>query len=71
MEAMALKSVPVRRATWKKLKAYKARGATYDEVINELMKGVPAEVVAERIIREHEERMRTREGRPWREALDG
>jgi len=68
---MALKSVPVRRATWKKLRTYKAGGATYDEVLNELMKAVPAEVVAERILREHEERMRTREGRPWREALDG
>ena len=68
---MALKSVPVRHTTWKKLKAYKARGATYDEVLNELMKAVPAEVVAEHVVREHEERMRTREGRPWRKALDG
>ncbi len=71
METMALKSVPIRHSTWKKLKSDKARGGTYDEVLNELMKAVPAEVVATRIIREHEERMRTREGKPWREALDG
>jgi len=67
---MAYKNVPVRPATWKKLKAYTARGATYDEVLNELMRALPAEVVADRVLREHDERMRTRAGRPWREALN-
>ncbi len=68
---MALKSVPVRHSTWKKLRAYKTDAVTYDEVLNELMKALPPEVVAKRVIREHDKRMRTRDGRPWREVLDG
>jgi len=36
-------------------------GAPFDEVLNELMRSVPLEVVAERVIREHYERMRERE----------
>ncbi len=44
-------------------------GASFDDVLNELMRSVPVEAVAERVIKEHYERMREREGRPWREVL--
>lgn len=66
---MTYKNVPVRESTYARLRDYKMGGATFDEVLNELMNSVPVEVVADRVIREHHERMRTREGRPWREVL--
>lgn len=66
---MGYKTIPVTQETWEKLKDYKMGGATYDEVLAELMKAVPIEVVADRVVREHYERMRTREGRPWRRAF--
>ena len=66
---MAYKTIPVTRETWERLKDYKMAGATYDEVLRELMKSVPIEVVAERVVREHYARMREWEGRPWREVL--
>jgi len=66
---MAYKTIPVTRETWERLKDYKMAGATYDEVLRELMKSVPIEVVAERVVREHYGRMREWEGRPWREVL--
>ncbi len=66
---MAYKNVPVRERTYRRLKDYKMGGATFDEVLNEFMRSVPVEVVAERVIREHYARMREREGRPWREVL--
>ncbi len=63
------KTVPVKRDTYRKLKDYKMAGASFDEVLNELMRSVPVEAVAERVIQEHYQRMRKREGRPWREVL--
>jgi len=66
---MPYKNVPVKEETYLRLKDYKMGGATFDEVLDELMRSVPVEVVAERVIREHYERMREREGRPWREVL--
>jgi len=66
---MAYKNVPVKEQTYRRLKDYKMGGATFDDVLNEFMRSVPVEVVAERVIREHYERMREREGRPWREVL--
>jgi hypothetical protein len=66
---MAYRNVPVRDDTYARLKDYKMGGATFDEVLNELMNSVPVEVVADRVIREHYARMRTREGRSWREVL--
>ncbi len=66
---MRFRNVPVREATYRRLKDYKMGGATFDEVLNELMASTPVEVVAERVVREHYERMRTREGRSWRQAL--
>ncbi len=67
---MVYKSIPVTEETYRRLKDYKMSGATFDEVINELMHSVPVEVLAERVIREHYERMREREGRPWRQVLE-
>jgi len=63
------KSVPVKRDTYRKLKDYKMAGASFDDVLNELMRSVPVEAVAARVIREHYERMGEPEGRPWREVL--
>jgi predicted CopG family antitoxin len=67
---MVYKSIPVTEETYRRLKDYKMRGATFDEVINELMRSVPVEVLAERVVKEHHERMRGREGRPWRQVLE-
>ncbi len=66
---MGYKTIPVTKETWDRLKDYKMGGATYDEVLAELMRSVPLETVAARVIKEHYERMRTRKGRPWRRAL--
>jgi len=63
------KTVPVKQDTYEKLKDYKMAGASFDDVLNELMRSVPFEVVAERVVREHYERMREREGRTWRKVL--
>ncbi len=67
---MGYKSIPVTEKTYQRLRDYKMRGATFDEVINELMLSVPVEAFAERVIKEHYERMREREGRPWRQVLE-
>jgi len=68
---MMTKTVPLRQATWRRLSHYRGGRATFDEVISELMNAVPAEVVSARVLRQHDQRMRTRSGRPWREALGG
>ena len=34
-------TVPVRRGTWDRLKAYRMGGASYDDVLNELMDHYP------------------------------
>lgn len=43
-------TVPVRRATWERLKAYRMGGASYDEVLNDLMDEVPLEPYAARYL---------------------
>ncbi len=40
--------------------------ATYDQVLNELMNALPLEDVAEKVVREHRRRMRSRRGRGWK-----
>jgi predicted CopG family antitoxin len=67
---MVYKSIPVTEETYRRLRYYKMRGAAFDEVINELMRSVPVEVLAERVIKEHCERMREREGSPWRQVVE-
>lgn len=66
---MRYRNIPVSESTWGRLRDYKMAGATFDEVVTELMKSVPLEVVAERVIREHYERSRTFQGRPWRAVV--
>ncbi len=66
---MRYKNIPVTEETYRRLRDYKMGGATFDEVLNELMRGLPVEVVAERVVREHYERMEEREGTPWRQVL--
>ena len=60
------KNVPVREDTWERLRGYKMGSATYDQVLNELMNSLLLEDVAEKVIREHRRRMRSRRGRGWR-----
>ena len=62
----AYKNVPVREDTWERLRGYKMGSATYDQVLNELMNALPLEDVAEKVVREHRRRMRSRRGRGWK-----
>lgn len=39
-------TVPVRRNTWERLKGYRMGGASYDDVLNDLMDQVPLETYA-------------------------
>ena len=66
---MRYRNIPVSESTWERLKDYKMAGVTFDEVVSELMKSVPLDAVAERAVKEHHERARTFEGRPWRSVV--
>jgi hypothetical protein len=61
---MATTTVPVKPETLRRLRAYKMGGATYDEVLNDLMDDAPP--VA--FIREHLRRLREEPDVPWREV---
>lgn len=39
-------TVPVRRNTWERLKAYRLGGASYDDVLNDLMDATPLDSYA-------------------------
>lgn len=39
-------TVPVRRNTWDRLKAYRLGGASYDDVLNDLMDAMPLDAYA-------------------------
>ena len=43
-------TVPVRRNTWERLKAYRMGGASYDDVLNDLMDSVPLDAYAQRYL---------------------
>jgi hypothetical protein len=43
-------TVPVRRNTWERLKAYRLGGASYDDVLNDLLDEVPLETYAARYL---------------------
>jgi len=62
------KNVPVRPATWQRLRAYKMGGATFDDVLNDLMDSVPLERVAKKVLREAKRRLKTFQGMDWREV---
>ena len=61
---MATTTVPVKPETLRRLRAYKMGGATYDEVLNDLMDDAPP--VA--FIREHLRGLREEPDVPWREV---
>jgi hypothetical protein len=52
-------NVPVRENTFRRLRAYKMGGATYDEVLNNLMDALPLERVTAATLREHKRRLRS------------
>lgn len=43
-------TVPVRRNTWDRLKAYRMGGASYDDVLNDLMDQVPLDAYAQKYL---------------------
>lgn len=55
-------TIPVRRSTWERFKSYRMGGASYDEVLNDLMDQVPLEAYASRYLAK-QRGDRTREGR--------
>ena len=61
---MATTTVPVRSETLRRLRSYKVGGATYDEVLNDLMDVKPPGA----FIREHLRRLREEPDIPWREV---
>lgn len=62
MTLMVFTSVPVKPKTLARLRAYKTGGASYDDVLNELLDANPPEA----FIKEHLRQLRE-EGRvPWR-----
>lgn len=63
-------NVPVLESTWLRLRDYKVRSQTYDEVLNGLMDSVPLEMLAADVLREHERRLATFRGRDWRKVRD-
>lgn len=61
---MATTTVPVKPETLKRLRLYKIRGTTYDEVLNGFMDEMPPEP----FVREHLRRLREEPDVPWREV---
>lgn len=43
-------TIPVRRSTWDRFKGYRMGGASYDEVLNDIMDMIPLEVYAQRYV---------------------
>lgn len=64
MTMMTFTTVPVKPETLRRLRGYKTGGASYDDVLNDLMDEVPPES----FIREHVRRLREEPGKPWREV---
>lgn len=58
-----LTTIPVRRQTLERLRAYKVGGASYDDLINDLLGTHPLE----EFFLEHVRRLRGEKRRPWRE----
>lgn len=61
-----LTTIPVRRQTLERLRAYKVGGASYDDLINDLLATHPPE----EFFLEHVRRLRGEKRRPWREIKD-
>lgn len=61
---MATTTVPVRQETLRRLRAYKVGGATYDDVLNDLMDENPPVT----FVREHLRRLHEEPDIPWQEV---
>lgn len=59
-------TIPVQRQTLERLRAYKVGGASYDDLINDLLATHPPE----EFFLEHVRRLRGEKRRPWREIKD-
>jgi hypothetical protein len=62
----SLTSVPVRKETLERLRNYKVGGASYDDLINDLLAVHPPE----EFFLEHVRRLRGEERRSWRAIKD-
>ncbi len=59
--AAAQTTVPVKGETLRRLRGYKTGGASFDDVLNELMDEIPPSS----FIKEHLRRLREEETEPW------
>lgn len=59
--AISLTTVPVKGDTLRRLRSYKTGGATYDDVLNEMMDEIPPDS----FIQEHLRRLREEETVSW------
>ena len=64
----AYRTIPVKPATYRRLKDYKMGAATFDDVLNQLMDAWPLEVVSKRFIEEHKRRMKSKDWVPLEEV---
>ncbi len=64
MRIMTFTSVPVKPETLRRLRSYKVGGASYDDVLNELMDGQPPEDFWKEYLRRLQEEDRV----PWDEV---
>lgn len=62
----SLTTIPVQRQTLERLRGYKVGGASYDDLINDLLATHPPE----EFFLEHVRRLRGEKRRPWREIKD-
>ena len=61
---MSFTTVPVKPETLQRLRTYKSGGASFDEVLNDLMDDHPTEA----FLREHLRRLREEESIPWNQV---
>jgi len=61
-------TVAMRKQTYLRLKAYTRGGATFDQVLKDLLDMQPVEEVTAAELKEIEHRFRTFQGRPWSEV---
>jgi hypothetical protein len=62
----SLTTIPVKRQTLERLRGYKVGGASYDDLINDLLATHPPE----EFFLEHVRRLRGEKRRSWREIKD-
>jgi len=61
-------TVAMRKQTYLRLKQYTRGGATFDQVITDLLDMQPVETVTAAELKELEHRFKTFRGRPWSEV---